>query len=46
MADILVVMEKFGREAFECGVKVGNAVLREETDEVKTLERVLARRGW
>lgn len=36
-------MKNFGWEAFECGVKVGNAVLREETDEVKSLERVLAR---
>ena len=46
MADIFIVMENFGREAFERGVKVGNAVLREETNEVKTLERVLAWRGW
>ena len=46
MADIFIVMEDLSREAFENRVKVGNAVLREETDEVKTLERVLARRGW
>ena len=46
MADIFIVMEDLGREAFESCVKVCNAVLREETDEVKTLERVLAWRGW
>jgi hypothetical protein len=39
-------MENFSWEAFECSVKVGDAVLREETDKVKSLERVLARRGW
>ena len=46
MADKWVVLENFGREAFECGVKVGDAVLCEETDEIESLERVLTRRGW
>lgn len=46
MADIFIIMKNLGREAFESCVKVGNAVLREKTDEVETLERVLARRGW
>ena len=46
VADILVVLENFRREALKGGMKVGNAVLCEEADEVESLERVLARRGW
>ena len=46
MADVLVVLENFRREALKGGMKVGDAVLCEETDEVESLERVLARRGW
>ena len=46
MADKRVILEDGGREALESGMKVGDAVLCEETDEVKSLKRVLARRGW
>ena len=32
-------------QRFECGVEVGDAVLREETDEVEPADGVFARRG-
>jgi hypothetical protein len=46
VADKLIVLENFGREALEGGVEVCDAVLREEADEVESLEGALARGRW